>query len=131
MGIDIDGAMIVGAWACDLPDLLTLSKSIDKRLLTNEKEALELAIASQGVGFTCDSDDDYMHGYSGYLEAGWEAASPWFDSDSSELFIGFAVTKANFDPLDQRQIDAIAQMAKDFELITGVKAYCCGMQDVW
>lgn len=64
-------------------------------------------------------DDDHSYGTYDVVEEYFEYISPYYDSDPSDWFIGFAVP--NYQEPTAEWFEIVQETAHQFEILTGVK----------
>lgn len=108
MGIDVSHSLLVGANYEDLEEFI--QRKID------EDEHSE-------------SSDEYPLDEQSVVEEYFESASPYYDSPLDEQFLGFRIP--NFQEVDEDWWEVVKESARQFELLTGVKAKIRGGANVW
>lgn len=106
MGIDVSHSLVVGASHKELEPFF--SKVIEQ----GETDTYE----------ACEDDYDVVECY-------FEYASPYYDSDVEDWFIGFEVS--NFTEPDIDWYKEVMEACTRFEELTGVKAKIRGGSHVW
>lgn len=103
MGIDVSDSLLVGCSYGELEDFF------ERVIEAGEHESL------------VDVGD--------VIEQYFEYASPYYDSDMEDWFIGFEVP--NLKCPDEEWLDKVHEEAKKFEALTGVKPRIRGGANVW
>lgn len=62
-------------------------------------------------------------------DLGIETASPWFDADLEDCFVGYFVP--NFTAPNENWYKWVKEKAEQFEKVTGIEAVIFGGADVW
>ena len=106
MGIDVSNSLLIG---CSYGELEGFFERVIEMGATNEHEALA-------------DDGDVVEHY-------FEYASPYYDSDIQDWFIGFPVP--NLKVPDETWFDTVHEEASKFEALTGVKPRIRGGAHVW
>ena len=106
MGIDVDHSLLVGA---SYQELENFFEKIIELGETNKHEACT--------------------GYQEVIECYFNYASPYYDSDPEDWFLGFRIP--NFQQVNEDWWEVVKEAAHQFELLTGVKAQIRGGAHVW
>lgn len=101
MGIDVSDSLIIGASFEELEDFIV-----------EEAASVE------------DPDD-----LCGVIEKHFDYASPYYDSDIDDWFIGFRVK--NCEEVNQEWFDKLLKLSNKFEELTGIKPRLRGGAHVW
>lgn len=78
------------------------------------------------ISHIIDSDGDRVDQLYGL---GIETASPWFDADLEDCFVGYSVPNSTVP--DDNWHKLVKEKAELFEKVTGVKAVIFGGANVW
>lgn len=106
MGIDVDSKLMVG---CSYGELEEFFEKVIELGETDKHEALE------------DTSE--------VIECYFEYASPYYDSDPQQWFIGFEIP--NYKTPDEGWFDKVHEESQKFEALTGVKPRIRGGCHVW
>lgn len=106
MGIDVSHSLLIG---CSYGELEDFFEKVIEAGATEEHEACE---------DPCE-----------VIECYFEYASPYYDSDPQQWFIGFRIP--NYQELNEDWWEIVKETAYQLELLTGVKPRIRGGAHVW
>lgn len=106
MGIDVSHSLLIG---CSYGELEDFFEKVIEQGATEKHEACE------------DSCE--------VIECYFEYASPYYDSDPQQWFIGFEIP--NYQEISEEWWESVNEAVQEFEALTGVKPRIRGGAHVW